>query len=135
MIARFQPTCGGYAGISSVGGKVIRPLCRFPRGTGLQPQVTLEYGVFRTAKVLRLEYGRLKRRMESASPSPKLTGVPRLGPATFWELLPPQGVPSELGLSECLIELEGARGKMRIQWKGATALDLADLSRGWWESR
>jgi hypothetical protein len=98
-------------------------------------QVALEYGVFRTAKVLRLEYGKLKRRMESASPSPKLTGVSRLGPATFWELVPPQGVPSELGLSECLIELEGARGKMRIQWKGATALDLADLSRGLWESR
>jgi hypothetical protein len=28
--------------------------------------------------------------------------------------MPPQAV----GLAECLIELEGPRGKMRIQWKG-----------------
>src|ERR1035438_4801081 len=38
------------------------------------------------------------------------------------------------GLSECLIELEGPRGKMRIQWKGATAPDLAGLSRALWAS-
>ena len=33
-----------------------------------------------------------------------------------------------------LIELEGPRGKLRIQWKGATAPDLAALSRVLWES-
>ena len=27
--------------------------------------------------------------------------------------------------AECLIELEGPRGKLRIQWKGSTAPDLA----------
>src|ERR1035441_3783161 len=36
-------------------------------------------------------------------------------------------------LSECFIELEGPRGKIRIQWKGATAPDLAGLSRALWE--
>ncbi|HUB33714.1 MAG TPA: hypothetical protein VMA31_11815 [Bryobacteraceae bacterium] len=36
--------------------------------------------------------------------------------------------------TECLIELEGPRGKLRIQWKGATAPDLAGLSRVLWES-
>jgi len=36
--------------------------------------------------------------------------------------------------AEYLIELEGPRGKMRIQWKGATAPDLAGLSRVLWES-
>ena len=48
----------------------------------------------------------------------------------FVELL--SALPS--GSPECLIELEGPRGKMRIQWKGATAADLAGLSRILWES-
>ena len=39
-----------------------------------------------------------------------------------------------VGLAECLIELEGPRGKMRVQWKGATVPDLAELSRVLWES-
>ena len=74
-------------------------------------------------KALRLEYGKLKRMVESAPPG-------ALSPtATFLELVPPQPV----GLSECLIELEGPRGKMRIQWKGATGPDLAGLSRALWE--
>jgi hypothetical protein len=41
--------------------------------------------------------------------------------------------PQAVGLSECLIELEGPRGKMRIQWKGTTAPDLSGLSRVFWE--
>ena len=84
--------------------------------------VAREHGVFQTAKVLRLEYGKLKRMAEAAPPATR--------PATFLELVPPQAV----GLSECLIELEGPRGKMRIQWKGAAAPDLAGLSRSLWES-
>jgi hypothetical protein len=81
-------------------------------------EVAREHGVFRTAKVLRLEYGKLKRMVESAPPT-----------ATFVEL-----APQAIGLSECLIELEGPRGKIRIQWKGATTPDLAGLSRALWES-
>jgi hypothetical protein len=97
-------------------------------------QTAREHGVFRTAKVLRLEYSKLKRMVESALPSPRPTAGHPLGPATFLELVPPQGVSSGPGLSECLIELEGPRGKMRIQWKGTTAPDLAGLSRALWES-
>ena len=82
-----------------------------------------EHGVFRTAKVLRLEYRKLKRMVESAAPD-----APAQTP-TFLELLPQPVSPTE-----CLIELEGPRGKMRIQWKGATAPDLAGLSRVLWES-
>ena len=41
-------------------------------------------------------------------------------PATFVELVPPPSA-----AAECVIELEGPRGKLRIQWKGATAPDLA----------
>jgi hypothetical protein len=92
--------------------------------------VAREHGVFRTAKILRLEYGKLKRMAESDAPARRAL-VP---PAEFLELVAPQGVPSGPGLSECIIELEGPRGKMRIQWKGATAPDLAGLSRALWES-
>ena len=49
--------------------------------------------------------------------------------ATFLELMPAQSV----GLSGVLIELEGVARKMRIQWKGNTAPDLAGLSRVLWE--
>jgi len=55
---------------------------------------------------------------------------PTVAQATFLELMPPQAV----GCAECLIELEGPRGKIRIQRKGAAAPDLAGLSRVLWES-
>jgi hypothetical protein len=89
-----------------------------------------EHGVFRTAKILRLEYGKLKRMAEVATPAVKRAPAP----AEFLELVALQGAPSGPGPSECLIELEGPRGKMRIQWKGATAPDLAGLSRALLES-
>ena len=79
-----------------------------------------EYGVFRTATVLRLDYSKLKRHMALAK-----TAVP---PPTFVEFLAPQ--PSAC---ECIIELEGPRGKIRIEWKGATPPDLCGLSRALWE--
>jgi hypothetical protein len=84
-----------------------------------------EHGVFRASKALHLEYGKLKR-IAAASPAPLR---PTVAPATFLELMPPQTI----GLAECLIELECPRGKMRIEWKGATAADLAELSRVLWE--
>lgn len=79
------------------------------------------HGVFRTAKILRLEYGKLKRMAEAADGSLQPTA-----PTAFLELMP-QGI----GPADCLIELEGPRGKMRIQWKGVTASDLAGLIRVW----
>ena len=80
-----------------------------------------QHGVFRTAKVLRLEYGKLKRMAEAANPGPQPTV-----PTAFLEVMP-----QEIGGPDCLIELEGPRGKMRIQWKGVTASDLAGLIRIW----
>ena len=85
-----------------------------------------EHGVFRASKVLHLEYGKLKRMVEAVSAAPR----PTMEPAAFLEVVPPPTVT----LAECLIELEGPRGKMRIQWKGPTAPDLAGLSRVLWES-
>jgi hypothetical protein len=43
-------------------------------------------------------------------------------------------VPHAVGGSECTIELEGQNGKLRIHWKGATAADLASLSRALWDA-
>ncbi len=83
--------------------------------------VAREHGVFRTAKVLRLEYGKLKRMAEAAD----RTLLPTR-PTAFLELMPEGVCPPD-----CVIELEGPRGKVRIQWKGATASDLAALIRVW----
>ena len=87
--------------------------------------VAREHGIFRTSKALHLEFNKLKRRVKSAGR--------RAGPATpaFVELMAPESAV----LSECVIELEGPRGKMRVQWKGITPPDLAGLSRTLWEQR
>jgi hypothetical protein len=91
----------------------------------LAAEVARENGVGRTAQVLGLDYGKLKRLAESGVVAAKRAATP----ATFVELIGAQAG----GLSECLIELEGSHGKMRIQWKGTTAPDLAGLSRALWE--
>ncbi len=96
-------------------------------------QLAREHGVFQTAKTLRLDYVKLKQLTTSAHSTPGKSVRRRVerpvAPAAFMELLAPGA-----GGSECLIELEGPRGKMRIQWKGATAADLARFSRAFWES-
>jgi len=79
-------------------------------------------GVCRTAKALRLEYGKLKRMAESAARTTRRSAPP----TTFLELAPPQGVPSGSSPSECLIELEGPRGKMRI----LVAIEAVDGRKG-----
>ena len=97
-------------------------------------ELAREHGVFQTAKTLRLDYVKLKQLTTSAHSTQgknvrRRTGRP-VAPAAFMELLAPGAV----GGSECLIELEGPHGKMRIQWKGATGADLAGFSRVLWES-
>jgi hypothetical protein len=82
--------------------------------------------VFRTAQLLRLDYNKLKRCMLAAAPDAKPTAT--LPPA-FVELL----APSASQPCECTIEIEGPRGRMRIEWKGSTAPDLPGLSRVLWE--
>jgi hypothetical protein len=81
-------------------------------------------GVNRTAAALHLDGGKLKRRLvaaDSGSDKGKLPG--------FVELLAPH-VSSQ---RECTFELEGRRGRLRIHWNGATAADVAGLSRSLWE--
>lgn len=82
-----------------------------------------QHGVFRTAQVLRLDYTTLKRRTAGTASAGK--------PAqpAFVELISSSSAHS----CECTIEVEGPRGRMRIEWKGSTAPDLAGLSRALWE--
>jgi hypothetical protein len=104
-------------------------------------ELAREHGVSRTAQALHLEYGKLRRLMESASPVVKsrVAKAPAAGQRRARSTAPPAFVElmtsPTAGLSECLIELEGGRGKMRIQWKGTTPPDLGGLSRVLWESK
>jgi hypothetical protein len=79
-------------------------------------------GINRTAAELHLDGGKLKRLMGAKATSGK--PAPR-----FVELLTPRAI----SVLECTIELEGRRGTVRIQLKGASASDLAGLSRVLWE--
>ena len=88
-------------------------------------EVARKEGVSRTSTELRVEWNELKRRMTAA------VGVSRqTAPPVFVELPAPQSQ----SLAECMIELEGRRGKLRIQLKGASASYLATLSRDLLES-
>jgi hypothetical protein len=79
-------------------------------------------GINRTAAELHLDGGKLKRLMRAKATFGK--------PApTFVELLTPRAI----SVPECTIELEGRRGTVRIQLKGASTSDLAGLSRALWE--
>ena len=81
--------------------------------------------LFRTAQTLRLDYGKLKRLMESSRTTPK---VPRSKGPAFVELIAPQAA----GGSECMLELESARsGRLRLQWKGAAPPEVAGLIQMW----
>jgi len=102
-------------------------------------ELAREHGVSPTAQALHLEYGKLRRLMESASPVVKSRMVKAptarrsrpIAPPAFVELMPSPTA----SLSECVIELQGRRGKMRIHWNGTTAPDLGGLSRALWESK
>ena len=87
-------------------------------------ELAREHGVNQVSRVLRLEFNHLKRLAESDSPTVRK----RRGMPAFVELLAPQTAVAPT----CIIELEGQRGTMRIEWKG-TATDLATFSRGLWE--
>ena len=80
-------------------------------------EVARKEGINRTARELHVAWDDLKRRM------PATGAVPRQ-PA-FVELVTPQ----VQSVPECTLEVEGRRGKLRIQLKGASASYLATLSR------
>jgi hypothetical protein len=82
-------------------------------------EVARRDGVTRTASALRLDGGKLKRRMMAADGVAK-----RATPPSFVELIAPEAG----AVGQCAIELEGRRGRMRIELK-ANAAELASFSR------
>jgi hypothetical protein len=100
-----------------------RPRSRIPaRLWASAVRVAGQFGLNKTAKVFRLDYYDLKKRLEAGTVGNK--------PApSFIELSPTGSSP----FGECLIELEARNGaKMRIHLKGAAMPDLNTLSSTFW---
>ena len=87
-------------------------------------ELAREHGVNQVSRVLGLEFNHLKRIAEPGGPTVRKR---RAMPA-FVELITRQAAVAPT----CIIELEGQRGTMRIEWKGTTA-ELATFGRGLWE--
>jgi hypothetical protein len=84
-------------------------------------ELARRHGVHKTARILRLDYARLKKQ---AATTAALSPIP-----AFAEL--------QIGsMAECVVELEGARGKrIRIHLRGAGVPDLAAISQAFWGSK
>jgi hypothetical protein len=107
---------------SSHGGRKAIPAALWK----LASDLASEHGICRTAQALRLDYTKLKRQMLAAASAAKASSA---RPATFVELT----APASPHVCECVIEIEGPRGRMRIEWKGSAPPDLASLSQTLWE--
>ena len=88
-------------------------------------EVARKEGINRTARELHVGWDDLKRRMATTAEVRQRPGSP-----VFVELVAPQTQP----VPECTLEVECRQGKLRIQLKGASASDLATLSRALWEA-
>lgn len=89
-------------------------------------ELARQHGVNRVSKVLRLEFNYLKRMAEAGG---RIAPKRRAAAPAFVELIAPETADTQ----ECVIELEGRRGKLRVELKGTTAAELADVSRALWE--
>jgi hypothetical protein len=86
-------------------------------------ELARQHGIYAVAHPLRLDYTRLKQRLE---------GIPsqsrKLSKPGFVELIGSGAA----NLPECVIEFESAGGgKMRVQWKATVPPDWASLLRAW----
>ena len=101
-------------------------------------ELAREHGVFPTAKALHLEYGKLKERAEALGQAKKVvrkmrSAIPRhavsTAAPTFMELITPRSGCA----ASAVVELEGPRGRMKIELKGMTTAELVALSRALWD--
>ena len=84
-----------------------------------------EFGLSKTAKTLRLEYNRLKRKSQKLDTGNGSEPVPT---RTFLELRPNSALPVE-----CTIDCQRAPGQMiRIQLKGPQWPDVIGICQGLW---
>ena len=101
--------------------------CSCPAGGASAAKLAGTYGIHRTAKVLRVDYYALKKRVEGAAAGT----ASRLPAGTTFVELP---APVWPGCGECTLELEDAGGaKLRVHLKGFGAPDLAALGRSFWQ--
>jgi hypothetical protein len=89
------------------------------------------YGVNRAAQTLGLDYYHLKKRLKEKTSS--RTGSRKSRANVRFEELPSAAFGSPL---ECVIQFENrAGGRLRIEWRGSTAPDVAALGRDFWGVR
>jgi len=89
-------------------------------------ELARQHGVYAVAHTLRLDYTRLKQRLDGIPSQARKRNQP-----AFVELIRQSAAP----FPECVIEFESAGGgKMRIQWKAAAPPDWAGLLRAWHET-
>jgi hypothetical protein len=91
-----------------------------------------QHGVQLTARTLRLDYARLKARVKPRArrrSAVRSASTPRRAAPAFVELLAPRLARSQ----PCRVELEGPRGRMRIEFKGIATAELVALSRTLWD--
>jgi hypothetical protein len=102
-------------------------------------EVARKRGINAAAKVLHLEYEKLKEKTLALKQADggKRGGTatsrrmrPQPEPPAFVELFAP---PSSGTSLECRVELEGRRGKMRIEFKGIATAELVALGRALWD--
>lgn len=98
---------------------------RFPEGLwAAAAELAKRYGVNRTAQVLRLEYGGLRKRVENQARAKAKNK--KKEPASFLEFIAPGAKP----VSNCMVEVESAHGgKLRLELKAVATRELVDLIR------
>ena len=84
------------------------------------------HGLYLTARTLRVDYMRLKKRVQPASPEQKTAELPG-----FVELM----APAAADIAECVVELEADGRRMRIQMKGMRMAELVGLTRMVWADK
>ena len=89
-------------------------------------ELARRHGVNQTSRILRLDYGKLKKLLETGGGA-----VHKHSAMEFMELIAPQTA----SLAECSIEVESPRGRLKIQLKGTTISDVAALSRALWSEQ
>lgn len=103
-------------------------------------ELAREHGINRTAKALHLEYGKLKERAEALGQEKKVVrkvrpAIPRHAESTaaptFMELITPRSGSA----ATAVVELEGPRGRMKVELKGIATAELVALSRALWDDR
>ena len=89
-------------------------------------ELARQHGVYPVAHPLRLDYTRLKQRLDGSRAFRRKATKP-----AFVELV----APSRAQLEECVIEFESSGGsKMRIQWKASAPPDWKTLLQAWRET-